>query len=81
MNATKVIAKCTMRGRRIRVRRIFGSGWYAVGCGDVLVGNYPTPQQAVAAAREHVRMVSGCTRDLPRVSQAFVDAVADLAGQ
>ena len=74
----KKIARCTMRGRKVSIRRIFGSGWYEVGCGGLLVGSYPAREQAIAAAREHVRMVSGCTRDLPRVSQVFVDAVADL---
>jgi hypothetical protein len=81
MTSTRTnLARCTMRGHRIAIGINAGSGWYQVGCDGLLVGNYPTTEKAIAEARERVRMKSGCTTVLPRVSQTFVDAVAELAG-
>ena len=70
-------AKCTMRGHRVAIG-LTANLMHQVGCDGYLVGNYKTAEQAIFAAQEYVRMKAGGVHRMPRVTQKFRDAVAEL---
>lgn len=63
-------------GRAVEFKRVPLTGLYAVGVGGRLIGNYDTPDAAVAAALEHVRVVAGLM-SIPAAS-GLLAAVRDL---
>jgi hypothetical protein len=78
---TSTFTSCTMRGHTVGIK-LFGPQHcrgYAVGVDGWLVGNYDDPDQAIAAAREQVRMLGGGVMGPPSVSQRFRDAVHALS--
>ena len=63
-------------GRLVEFNRVPMTGLYAVGVDGRLIGNYNTPEAAVSAALEHVRVVAGLL-SFPAVS-GLLPAVRDL---
>lgn len=64
-------------GKVVEFKKVPMTGLYAAGVDGRLIGNYDTPDAAVAAVLEHVRVVAGLM-SIPAVS-GLLPAVRDLA--